>query len=62
MKVFCRACQGTNRDAFDGGSCLWCHTLGYENISIFEMWKYNRLVKKYGEPNDRIRIFKEKSK
>lgn len=53
-KIVCRGCKGTCRDPFDGGSCLDCHNTGYEEMSLWAIGKYNRLVAKYGREEEKI--------
>jgi len=53
-KVICRGCKGTLKDPFDGGSCLDCHGKGYEEMTLFQIGKYNKLVNKYGHETDKV--------
>ncbi len=52
--IVCKSCKGTKRDSFDGGSCLDCHNTGEQKMSFFAIWKYNRLVDKYGTEQEKV--------
>jgi len=49
-KVKCSECDATGRDKFDGGQCLACHGTTVVEMSIFSIWRENKLREKYNYP------------